>query len=620
MNPFNPLKNPLTGFIVTTTCIILLLLASACSAPVTETDPAPATPSVQAAPPGASQSIDPTATTALAAETEAPAATLPPATLTASATPQPQSYQVRLHPDGGLYSGDQVSFEVIAPQGVDLDGKTITATLPLPAGEQTATASFSHFGIGARLQAVFLWAWDTSDLPAGQYPVTFSLPDGLAWSETITLQPRAQLPPPEPQAQWSTARSECCVVHYVTNTAAQRDLDSLLDLLDQQAEDAVQRMGTNLDRPISIVLLPRVLGHGGFASNEISVSYLDRDYMGSHPAIVLHHEIIHILDGQLGGDYRPAALIEGLATYQSGGHFKPEPLPERAAALLPPEPGCRPWLPDQAQATNGPGAAGSAAEGCGVNQYVPLRDLFDNFYFEQHEVGYVEAAALIQYMVESWGYPAYSAFYRDIQPPRGDAKPTQVIEPALQKHFKINLEQLETGFQDYLRRRQVTPAIAEDLRLSLAFFDTSRRYQQILDPSAYFLTAWLLDNQKMREKGIVADYARHPRQPENLALETMLEAADAALTQGDYAQAGRLLEAANAVLDAYPGQGLQAFGAHPLAADYLALVQTALASGYEPQRIRLENATARLWVSQDGPQLQELTLTRQPSGWSLLSN
>jgi len=195
-----------------------------------------------------------------------------------------------------------------------------------------------------------------------------------------------------------------------------------------------------------------------------------------------------------------------------------------------------------------------------------------------------------------------------------------VVDAALQKHFALDLEQLETGFQDYLRQRQVTPAMAENLRLSLRFFDTSRRYQQILDPSAYFLTAWLMDNQKMREQGITADYVRHPRQAENLALEVMLEAADAALNQGDYAQAGRLLEASNAVLDAYPGQGLQAFAAHPAAADYLALVQATRASGYEPQRIRLENETARLWVSQNGPQLQQLTYTRQPSGWSLASN
>ncbi len=134
------------------------------------------------------------------------------------------------------------------------------------------------------------------------------------------------------------------------------------------------------------MLLPRLLGHGGFASREIAVSYLDRNYMAGDEATILHHEIIHILDSRLGGDLRPSALVEGLAVYLSGGHFKPEPILPRAAALLPAEPGCVAW-----SAGSTPLPPSAPAEGCGIDGYIPLRRLIDNFYFEQHEIGYLEA-------------------------------------------------------------------------------------------------------------------------------------------------------------------------------------------------------------------------------------
>jgi hypothetical protein len=613
--------------------LILCIFLAACQVwlPPTLTQPLP--------------SLPPSTSTGLPVATLAPTATLGPQQGSPSpgtATPtlpalDETSFSVRLHPDGSLYVGDQVSFEVIAPADLKLEGRSARVSFQ---GSQLAEARFGSYGIGARPEAVLTWAWDTSKLIAGAYTLTFSVtPDGPSWSQTLRLLPRGQLPPPEPQASWAAAHSQCCTVYYVTGTAAERDLSSLLPVIDEQAKNASQELGVALsgdpehNPPIQIVLLPRVLGHGGFASRDIAVSYLDRNYMGGDIATILHHEIVHILDGRLGGDLRPILFVEGLAVYLSGGHYKAEPLMPRAAALLPPEAGCQPWSPS---GVNEPADEPSSArvEGCGLGLYVPLARLFDNFYFEQHEVGYLEAAALIQYMVQTWGWNDFSAFYRDIhlQKPAseheqdGFGDQSRAVDAALYAHFSLTLSQLEERFLQALRQERLTPQNAEDLRQTVRFYDLARRYQQELDPSAYFMNAWVPDSEEMRKRGITADVLRSPSAPENLALETLLVAANGDLAENDYAGTGRLLAAVDTVLGAYPEKGLEAFSLDPLAADYLALVGAAQTAGCQPQRIQLNDSTARVWVlgcstapgtPSAGPQLAQLDFVRQPDGWTL---
>jgi hypothetical protein len=550
-----------------------------------------------------------------------PTATLPlaPSATTAPASPEPATFGLRLHPDGPIYVGDQVSFEVIAPAQADMEGKSAQVRLTDPPGDLNAQAGFGRHGIGGRQQANLLWAWDTSQLPAGEYTLTVSIqPDGPTWSETVSLLPHGQIPPPEPQARWASESTACCTVFYITGTTAERDLAALLKMVEEQASRASQRMAIQPSEPIQIVWLPRVLGHGGFASREIAISYLDRNYIAGDEATILHHEIIHILDSRLGGELRPSALVEGLAVYLTGGHYKPEPIFPRAAALLPAQPGCIPWSQNNTQLPASP-----PAEGCGIGSYIPLKTLIDNFYFEQHEIGYLEAAALIEYMVDTWGWEGFSAFYRDIHPLKTSEAQTSgqsqaqsdAVEAALQKHFGLSLAQLEQQFIAALSAEQLSPDLAEDLRLGVIFYDTTRRYQLALDPSAHFLTAWLMDNEQMRKREIVADYTRRPTQPEALALETMLAAAGESLRQADFNTTAQLLKDVNAVLDLYPQQGLQAFANLPLANDYLKLIQAALAAGYQPQRVRLEGNTARVWVSTSGLQLSELSFVRDQENW-----
>lgn len=455
--------------------------------------------------------------TATAFSTQVPKRTPPQLTPTTS---QPDDlFAVRTHPDGPLYAGDLVSFEIIAPQEADLEESQVQVQVSNSAPVDLGTADFNPYGIGGRLQATLTWVWDTRGLSAGEYPLNISiLPDGPSWTETVSLLPREDLPPPEPWAKWETAETECCQIHYITGTKAASDLPSLLASADQKARASVKSMGTEFSDPIPITVLPRVLGHGGFASNEIYISYLDRNYAGNDFSQVLNHEMIHLLDGRLAGDLRPALLVEGLAVYLSGGHFKREPLQTRAAALL------------------------------DLGWYLPLTPLADAFYTSQHEIGYLEGGALVQYLVNTFGWKPFESFYRDIHPhPSG--RQSQAIDAALQSHFGLTLTQLEARFLSSLHRQQVNPDMYDDIRLTVYYYDTVRRYQQLLDPSAYFLTAWLPDAGQMRQRGIVADYLRHPEAPENIALEAMLVEADGDLRAGNYVKAEKTLAQVNDALD-----------------------------------------------------------------------
>lgn len=554
---------------------------------------------------------------ATAAPNQAASLTARPATLTATVVPIPTvtatpiplpaehsstgppgwAFHLRWHPDGGLYVGDQVSLELIAPAGLDLSDSQLEVSFG-PDGEQRRSAGFGRFGIGGRQQATLVWAWDTADLSPGAHEITLTLqPQNLRWTETVTLLPVEQLPAPEPQASWARCESDCCLFYFVTGTAAERDLETIMAVADTQADLAVNRFGMAFDAPIEVLLVPRVLGHGGFAAGEISISYLDRHYVSNSLAMVLHHEMVHILDSRLGGDLRPSLLVEGLAVYLSGGHFKPEPLLPRAAALLPPA--------DENDALH-------------LDLYVPLAELADDFYQAQHELGYLQAGALVEYMVQNWGWTAFNAFYRDIHP-QSDSQ-AAAIEAALQVHFDLTLAQLETRFLEELAQQDLTPALADDVRLTVAYYDTVRRYQQLLDPSAYFLTAWLLHGPTMREKGIVADYTRHPEAAVNLTLETLLVSAGTDQRTGAYEDAWRAIRAVDAVLDALQAGRSAPFQVDPLAQAHWEVVQAVLAQGYEPQAIELQAGQAQVTVSAGSSALVSLLLADTGAGWVLLSS
>jgi len=466
--------------------------------------------------------IAPPSATVLPTEIPSTATSIPEAT--ATATPEAE-FEVLLHPDGSLFVGDQISMEVISRGDLVLEDKHVQIQV-IGVKDDQATAEFSAHGIGERMQATFNWIWDTSSLQPGDYEVNFSIqPEGPAWKETVRLQSQTSVPDPEPAAHWERVKIECCEIHYISGTDFEQDLATNLEIIKSQAEEAARSMELDFEERITITILSRVLGHGGFASNEIYVSHLEDNYAGNDLAQVLHHEMVHILDHRLGGELRPSLFVEGLAVYLSEGHFKKEPLVSRAAALV------------------------------DLGWYLPLADLADSFYTSQHEIGYLEGGALVNFMVNKYGWGAFSDFYRDIHPHPSDLQ-SRAIDKALKEHFGISFEQLEGLFTADLQRKHINPDMRADLILSVNFYEAVRGYQLMLDRSAYFLTAWLPAGEEMRERGIVADYLRRPQDPQNLELVELLVEIDRQIRAGNYLEAEKALDLVNRKLDLIQNEDL----------------------------------------------------------------
>jgi hypothetical protein len=437
--------------------------------------------------------------------------------ITSSTSVQPtRQVKVISHPDGPLYVGDQVSFEVLSP---NVTGETTGSITVMFGDTELGHGSVTPYGIGERNQATIWWVWDTSNLKPGNYNLTFtSMPENMSWSEIYSLRPADQVPLPEPEAHWDLKTTVCCNIYYITHTSAERDITIISQEADNQSAIVSAQMGSSLSTRMDVIIVSRLIGHGGFTSKEIYLSYLDDNYIGNDLSILLHHEFVHYYDGVLGGVYLPAVLQEGLAVYLVGGHFKPEQLGPRAAALL------------------------------DLGWYIPLSTITDNFYIQQHEICYLEAGALVQYLVETYGWDAFTEFYRTI-PALENRTNSVVLDIAMYEHFGISFADLEKSYLAYLRSQVSTEVARTDLQLTVSFFDTVRRYQEVLDPSAYFLTAWLPDGVVMRQRGIVADFLRHPADLENHLFESLLNWSNRELFSRNYQNTLGILKLTNWLLN-----------------------------------------------------------------------
>jgi hypothetical protein len=428
----------------------------------------------------------------------------------------PEDYRVEFFPVAPHYVGDVLSIRITYRGSQDIGDEKINLTWGKgsQSGEERSTFSpHSH-------TAVFYWTLDTSSFTPGVLNFLFEVPAlQERWVSNLNLLPQ----PPGRTNAWAKVDTDCCTIHYLTQTDAEAALDDIQTTLENKTTVAVSQFfpegvpdDNPLDEPLSFVLIPIVIGHGGFASDEAVLTYSARNWAGTNFDIVSHHEIIHVLDRRLNPGPRPSLLSEGLAVYLSGGHYHTGDAIQRTAALV------------------------------ALDMYIPILEITDDFYAAQHEISYMEAAGLVAYLVERWGWQAFIDFYFNLQ---GGPSHTSIISAGLEEYFSMDLAELESEFIAFLSTINPDEAVKQDVRLTVEVYDTLRRYQALVIPSAHIQSVWWPPVNVMRDEGIVGDYAKRENSPLNVIFENKLIEIHTGMDSKNYAKVEEELVEINQMLD-----------------------------------------------------------------------
>ncbi|MEZ4515674.1 MAG: hypothetical protein R3C44_02165 [Chloroflexota bacterium] len=477
------------------------------------------------------------------------------------------------------------------PESIDV--RSVVATIWLD-GVPLTSGPLERRNWNGQAEGVYEWAWDTTN-QQGEHEIRVLLDEAdilqqgdedPANNEVVlsaTVQAAALEPTIEVEAEWITAETACCVAHVVSDTAAARSFDLLLEELERAVQYAASRMNMTPSHKLEVYFIDRVVGQGGFAGSDMVVSYVDRPYAGGGLHELLTHESVHVLDQDF-APRRIAPLAEGLAVWVTGGHYKPEDLNLRSAALL------------------------------ALGRYVPLTQLLNDFYPIQHEIGYLQSAGLVSYLVDRDGWPTFREFYSNVTSDDG-LTPAEAVDVNLRQYYNVSLDALESEWLTYLQGLSPSDTEIEDLATTIRYYDIMRRYQQIYDPTAYFLTAWLPHPTAVREQGNPADFSRRPKEEINITLEIMLETADQAMRAGNYELSNVLLDSVSRILDSN-GTFID-----PLAITYQKIVRAAAEYDYELQELEI-NGNKALAVATRAPSIRLTTLNMEQRGqdWVILSH
>ncbi|MBE2221807.1 MAG: hypothetical protein IAF02_09715 [Anaerolineae bacterium] len=493
-----------------------------------------------------------------------------------------------LYPLPDIYTDDRVTIQVLPQVPDDVPVESVTLHIYVD-GAEVAVGQLNLGSLASMPQATFEWVWQAGSI-ADTHEIQVTLdqgdliqigdenPDNNTAVITLPVLAAASRPVTERNATWVTAENDCCLIHVVSGTGAYRDLPALTKMVETAVQEAGRQLNLEPEEKLDIFFVDRVIGQGGYAGSGIVMSYLDRQYSGGGLYETLVHEAIHVLDRQI-APQRISLLAEGTAVWAAGGHYKPENLDQRAAALVI------------------------------LGQYVPLADLADDFYPVQHEIGYLEAGGLVKYLIDTYGWSVYQDFYSHVII-EGSKLPSDALNQGFQTYYGKSLSAMESEWLDYLAEEEVGETAVQDLATTIRFYNVMRQYQTHYDPTAHFLAAWLPNPADVIEKGNPADLTGHPQDEINITLETMLFAADIAMRNGDYNRADILLDSVTRVLE---GDG--AF-IDPLAINYLNIVRKAEAEGYEAQQIDLNGSRAELTATKkNSSNLDTFRLRLQGQDW-----
>ncbi|MDJ0752946.1 MAG: hypothetical protein QNJ45_05470 [Ardenticatenaceae bacterium] len=537
-------------------------------APTAEPEPTATLPAPTQSQPQPTLTQEPDPTVPQPTETSPP----PPTAAAASGADLAiNSQKLFVYPSGEIFAGDPVTIQFVVDIPDTIDPDTVEVLISLNGQPLNQSSGFQMRNLGGDVVGLHPWIWDTTNAP-GTYAISVTLdpndrissgdenPNNNTAVQDVTVLPRSAMDTREVAADWITTESEMAFIHVVAGTAAERDITYLTELTDQAIRTAAIRLQEEPARKYDVFFIDRVIGQGGYATGSMVVSYLDRNYAGGGIAEVLTHEAIHLLDQQFIQGDRPAFLAEAVAVWATGGHYKQENLNERVRALR---------------------DTGLAYD---------LVPLIDNFYPVQHEIGYLQAGAFFNFLVERYGWEQVKLFYANI-PTDAYQTPSARIDAALQANFGQSLSQLEAEWIRSLGQQSAAPVEISDLNSTLHFYNVMRDYQLAYDPTAHFEQAWLPSPRQLLERDLTAELSRKPGEVTNIALEIMLTEADNALQANNFQKSELLINTVERVII---NDGLFV---DPLAQSYRDIVATSLDWGFEPHRITIEGNTATVLVT-----------------------
>lgn len=536
--------------------LLFVLLAASCS-------PAPAPPVTQ------------TSTQPIKAPTETTTAT-PSPTLQPTSTPEPLPEEavlqpapdVRAYPGPDHYAGDILTFEIPSDNGTFED---VTVSMTLDDAEPMEVSGTSSWN-----SVLIPLALDTTDL-SGEHTVTFqSAQYNVHAGYTFEVLPAEQRPANEALAQWTTSQTDCCIFHYITNTAAARDIDFISEHFQQAAEEFESMMQETIDSKMDVYIMDRIWGNGGFGGNgQLVISYTDRYYgptIGAKGLETLaRHELSHAagLGVPMAGN-GAEFNYEGLAVYLAGGHYKPEPLDQRGAALY------------------------------DLGYFVPVND-----FLPQHELAYLYPAAMLTYMAETYGTEKMWTFLQTDDNLEDDQPGS--LEGAFQSALGISLEDFNQGFEAWLEQQDPGEQL-DDLRLTIELQDLRRQYQQTYAPPPDFLLAEA--EAAVARPEYLPVVIREARAPANIAVELIIAQAQQAIIDGDYTRAEEL----NQVLADIVAKGTLD---HPLAREYLEIVLAAAEESYEVVDLEIQGEQAQARVTAEPPNLVSIKFQKLNGSWQI---
>jgi len=507
---------------------------------------------------------------ALAAATEAdPAAsTSTPANDPGQLAP---AATVHAFPGPAHYEGDILTFEIQNFDGIPESEQK--ATLKLDQGEPfEVTGEWSYYN-----ELILPLALDTSGL-TGTHTLHFSTSDGKI-NETYSFEvlSTSARPTQEHNMAWMLRMTPCCVFHYISNTAAERDIQFIAEHFQQGADELAQITGKSINTKMDVYFIDRLVGNGGFAGNgKLVISYTDRYYgptIGAEGLETLaRHEFSHAAGVGLeasgdGIDFN----YEGLAVYVAGGHYKPEPLAERGAALF------------------------------DLGYFVPVGQLI-----EQHELSYLYSAAMLTYIADVYGEDALWKFLAaDNDASDGQPGP---IDIATQNTFGVSKDQFSEGFRAWLQDHDPGNQL-DDLRLTIKLQDLRRQYQETYAPPPYLILENNMNDVTRPE--FLPLVVREPQAPANVTLELLIANAQEAIIAGDYSTAEQIINTVENILSSKNFET-------PPANDYLAIATMLMENGYSVDSLKISDSKATAQVSKDTPILLTIELQKTAKGWSIL--